>query len=54
MLHAPANSSVTLFRVRLVPPLAVTPQAIEVLVSASSAMVRAVVPVRAAPAMADN
>jgi hypothetical protein len=42
------------FRVRLVPPLAVTPQAIEVLVSTSSAAVRAVVPVRAAPAMADT
>jgi hypothetical protein len=51
MLHAPANSSVTLFRVRLVPPLAVTPQAIEVLVSASSAMVRRWC---RAPAMADN
>lgn len=42
------------FRVRLVPPLAVTSQAIEVLVSASSAAVRAVVPVLAAPAMADT
>ena len=39
---------------RLVPPLAVTPEAIEVLVAANSAAVRAVVPVRAASAMADT
>jgi hypothetical protein len=39
---------------RLVPPIAVTPEAIEVLVGASSAADRAVVPVRAAPAMADT
>ena len=42
------------FRVRLVPPLTVTPSAIEVLVSGSSAVVRATVPVRDAPAMADT
>ena len=42
------------FLLRLVPPLAVTPEAIEVLVGANSAAVRAVVPVRAAPAMADT
>ena len=42
------------FLLRLVPPLAVTPEAIEVLVGAGSAAVRAVVPVRAAPAMADT
>ena len=42
------------FLLRLVPPLAVTPEAIEVLVAANSAAVRAVVPVRAAPAMADT
>jgi hypothetical protein len=39
---------------RLVLPLAVTPEAIEVLAGASSATVGAVVPVRAAPAMADT
>lgn len=44
----------TEFLLRLVPPLAVTPEAIEVLVAANSAAVRAVVPVRAAPAMADT
>ena len=38
----------------MVPPPAVTPEAIEVLVGADSAAVRAVVPVRAAPAMADT
>jgi len=42
------------FLLRLVPPLAVTPGEIEVLVGASSAAVRAVMPVRAAPAMADT
>ena len=42
------------FLLRLVPPLAVTAEAIEVLVGAKSAAVRAVVPVRAAPAMADT
>ena len=42
------------FLLRLVPPLAVTPEAIEVLVGANSAAVRAVIPVRAAPAMADT
>ena len=42
------------FLLRLVPPLAVTPGEIEVLVGASSAAVRAVMPVRPAPAMADT
>jgi hypothetical protein len=42
------------FRVRLVPPLAVTPEAIEVRLGASSAAVRAVVPVRGARPMADT
>jgi hypothetical protein len=42
------------FLLRLVPPLAVTPEEIEVLVGASSAAVRAVMPVRAALAMADT
>jgi hypothetical protein len=42
------------FLLRLVPPLAVTPEEIEVLVGASSAAVRSVMPVRAAPAMADT
>ena len=42
------------FLLRLVPPLAVTPGEIEVLVGANSEAVRAVMPVRAAPAMADT
>jgi hypothetical protein len=50
--HPPAGEAE--FLLRLVPPLAVTPEAIEVLVAANSAAVRAVVPVRAAPAMADT
>jgi len=40
--------------VRLVSPLAVTPSAIEVLVSADQLRVRAAMPVRDAPGMADT
>ncbi len=42
------------FLLRLVPPIAVTPREIEVLVGVGSAAVRAVMPVRPAPAMADT
>ena len=55
VIQRPANSPGEAdFRLRLVPPQAATQDAIELLATGGSAQIRAVVPVRGAPAMPDN